>query len=84
MKRFVAEGLNERCCVFEVLIPTQHHPSGNDCCGERGSAIAMMLAPASAGAPSTNNKKLSASQELGFEQDGAASYSFFLTLSELE
>jgi hypothetical protein len=44
----------------------------------------MMLAPASAGAPSTNNKKLSASQELGFEQDGAASYSFFLTLSELE
>jgi hypothetical protein len=21
MKRFVAEGLNERCCVFEVLIP---------------------------------------------------------------
>jgi hypothetical protein len=29
--------------VFEVLMPLQHHASGNDCCGEGGLAIARIF-----------------------------------------
>jgi hypothetical protein len=26
--------VSKRCCVFKVLMASQHHPSGNDCYGK--------------------------------------------------